>query len=396
MPAPMSKSYYDILGVPKSATDDQIKKAYRKEALKWHPDRNPNQKELAEKNFKRLAEAYEVLSDPNKRTIYDTYGEEGLKAGPPPPGAGAGGFPAGGMGGFPGGGAAGGFPGFPPGATFTFTSSGPGGAGGRAGGFTPFTPSSAEDIFRQFFGGRSPFAGMGGMGGGDFMDTSDDDSGNPFASFGQGSGGASMPGGFNTSRPKATPHQRKSPHAPTVVSRQLPVSLEDLYKGTTKKLKVTRNLLTSAPAEKILTVNIKPGYKSGTKITFKNEGDEVPPGGAFQDLEFVIEEKPHPRFKRQGDTLTMDLEISLEEALCGFAKRIETLDGRTLEVKGASGNSVCRPGEEIRVKGEGMPNSKTGVKGDLMVVLKVKFPERLTESQKTGMRRILGGGGSSL
>ncbi len=99
----MGKDYYAVLGVAKSATEEEIKKAYKKQALKWHPDRNPNNKTQAEEKFKELAEAYEVLSDKQKREIFDQYGEEGLKAGPPPQGPeGMGGMP-GGFGGFRGG-----------------------------------------------------------------------------------------------------------------------------------------------------------------------------------------------------------------------------------------------------------------------------------------------------
>ncbi|KAJ3265504.1 hypothetical protein HK104_006283, partial [Borealophlyctis nickersoniae] len=136
------KDYYGILGVSKDADEETLKKAYRKQALKWHPDRNPNNKEMADRKFKEVSEAYEVLSDKNKRAVYDQFGEEGLKGGMPNgAGGGAGGFPAGFSFGGPGGG------GFPGGPTFTFTSGGPGGGGG----FRPFQPSSAEDIFRQFF-----------------------------------------------------------------------------------------------------------------------------------------------------------------------------------------------------------------------------------------------------
>src|SRR4051794_30837649 len=109
----MGKDYYSILGVEKSATEDEIKKAYKKQALKWHPDRNLKNKEQAEAKFKELAEAYEVLSDKQKREIYDRYGEEGLKSGVPPPGSSG----MGGMGGMPGG-----MPG-----GFSFRTSGPGG-----------------------------------------------------------------------------------------------------------------------------------------------------------------------------------------------------------------------------------------------------------------------------
>jgi len=122
--------YYNILGLTKEATEEDIKKAYKKEALKWHPDRNINRKEEAEKKFKELSEAYEVLSDKDKRELYDTYGEDAFKPGFGVPQNGGGGFP-GGPGGFPGG--------------FHFRSS---------------TNEGAEDIFKEFF------AHMGGGGGG--------------------------------------------------------------------------------------------------------------------------------------------------------------------------------------------------------------------------------------
>src|SRR4051812_47328770 len=125
----MGKDYYKILGVKREATDDEIKKAYRKLALQWHPDKNPDKPQEAKQRFTEIGEAYEVLRDKQKRAIFDQYGEEGLKGGPPPSADGsAGGHPFAGAGGFPGGGA------------FQFSS------------------GDAENIFAQFFGG------MGGMG----------------------------------------------------------------------------------------------------------------------------------------------------------------------------------------------------------------------------------------
>ncbi|XP_055364224.1 dnaJ homolog subfamily B member 6b isoform X2 [Betta splendens] len=112
--------YYQILGVQKNATQEDIKKAYRKLALKWHPDKNPDNKEEAERKFKELSEAYEVLSDEQKRNIYDRYGKEGLSGG----------------------------------------GGGGGGGGGHYGDFGNFVFRNPEDVFREFFGGRDPFADL--------------------------------------------------------------------------------------------------------------------------------------------------------------------------------------------------------------------------------------------
>ncbi|KAI9344270.1 hypothetical protein BDR26DRAFT_911391 [Obelidium mucronatum] len=350
-------NYYDVLKVSKTASDDEIKKAYRKLALKWHPDRNIDNKETADRKFKELAEAYEVLSDPNKRQIYDQYGEAGLKGA----GGGGGGGP-GGFSGFPGG------AGFPPGAQFHF-SSGPGG----------FQPRSAEDIFAQFFGGSSPF-GAGGFSGMDI--DSDEDIRNG------GGGGFPSGGGFPGGFPGAFPQQHQGTkrsnqtafQKPEPVKRQLPVALEDLYTGTTKRLKVTRRSLDSSVQEKILSIQVKAGWKAGDEVS----------RGVFQDIEFVIEEKPHDRFIREGDDLKVKVDVDLVDTLCGgpVKKSVETLDGRKIEVD--VGN--LRSSSETRVvKGEGMPNSKTGKKGDLIVSANVKFPSGLGDAQKKDLRRILGG-----
>jgi len=129
-----SQNYYDILGIPRDATEDQVKKAYRKLALKWHPDKNLERRELAETNFKRLAEAYEVLSDPKKRQVYDRYGKEGLLNGASE---------------------------YPSSHNFNFSNMGGlFGQFGMGGGMFQFNFSDPNDVFREFFGG-DPFAGFG-------------------------------------------------------------------------------------------------------------------------------------------------------------------------------------------------------------------------------------------
>ncbi|KAF8071817.1 hypothetical protein FPV67DRAFT_1482820 [Lyophyllum atratum] len=352
----MGTNYYQVLGVPKTASDDEIKKAYKK----------------------MLSEAFEVLSDSNKRAIYDQFGEEGLN-----------GFPGGGGG--PGGG-----------STFTFTSAGPGGSfggSGRPGGFSPTDP---QTIFEQIFGGgMGGFGGMGGMGGGmggrpssrraTPFDMDEDMEGG----YGYSPGG--MPGGMP---PRASQRARSArppspPSAPSEITRPLKVSLEDLYNGAVKHIKVGRRLLDGTTEDKVLEIHVHPGWKSGTKIRFPKAGNEQARGDA-QDLVFVVEEKPHDRFQREGNDLITRVPIPLVEALTGppgggrSAKTVEMLDGRKLQVPVPVG--VVKPGEETTVPGEGMPIRKEGVvqkKGDLRVKWDVVFPTRLTPAQQEGIRKAL-------
>lgn len=396
----MGKDYYKILGVSKDADDDTLKKAYKKAALKWHPDRNKDNIETANKKFKEVGEAFEVLSDKNKRAIYDQFGEEGLKGGGPPPGAdGAGGF-----GGFPGG--AGSFGGFPGGAggggrTFTFTSGGPGMGGGMGG----FSPSDPNDIFASIFGGASPFGGMGGMGGsmggGMGMSGLEDMFGGAAGAGGRKKAGGGMPGGFSFGGPGAgAGGPTAADEKPSDVEKQLPLSLQDLYTGTTKRLKVGRKLASGGSEEKILTVEVKPGWKKGTKIRFSGAGHEVSPG-SFQDVVFIVDEKPHAHFRRDGDDLRVTIPLNLVDALDppkagspGSRKQVETLDGRKIDIpipQPAAGKTSITPGKTTRLANEGMPISKTGGKrkGDLVVEWSVQLPETLSQAQREGIRKVL-------
>ncbi|KAI0701901.1 hypothetical protein C8T65DRAFT_656088 [Cerioporus squamosus] len=384
----MGTDYYKLLGVSRDASDDEIKKAYKKMALKWHPDRNAGSEDAAKK-FKEISEAFEVLSDKQKRTIYDQFGEEGLKGGGvPPQGAGGpGGFSS--FGGFPGGG-----------QTFTFTT-GPGGSfsSGGGGGRSGFSPTDPNKIFEQIFGmgglgGMGGFGGMGGSGFGGsrsrmssmFGDDDDDDmSGSYFSSGG-------MPGGMPRSRPSTGRPASPAPSQPTEVTKPLKVSLEDLYSGTTKHLKVGRRLLNGGTEDKVLEIQIHPGWKSGTKIRFPRAGNEQPNGEA-QDLVFVVEEKPHDRFVRDGNDLVTTVKIPLVDALTGTGTKqvVEHLDGRKLQVAPPAG--IVKPGQTTTISGEGMPVRKAGAvkqKGDMIVKWEVVFPDRLTPSQKEGIRKVLG------
>ena len=372
----MGKDYYQILGVGRNATDDEIKKAYRRLALKWHPDRNRDNVQYATERFKEVGEAYDVLSDPQKKEIYDTYGEEGLKGGAPPPGAGgaggAGGFPSGFAGAFPGGG----------GRTFVFT--GRPGAGG-AGGFGNFR--DANDIFRQFFGAGFDVNGMGASSDEDEMG----DGGNPFASFMRGGmpGGAGMRG-MRGMRGGAGMPRRKMHREPQPTVSDLMCTLEELYRGCTKKLRITRHVFDATGVaheeSKVLAVDVRPGWKDGTKITFEHEGDQEAPDEPPADVVFVVKQKPHPMYQREGSDLVCTVPVNLSQALCGLKISLPHLDGSEVTVNTAG--TVIYPGYEKRVVGRGMPISKApGSFGDLVVRFQVSFPhEPLNETQRAQIK----------
>lgn len=226
--------------------------------------------------------------------------------------------------------------------------------------------------------------GMGGMGRGpSVFDDDDTGGGGPFF--------RSMPGGMPG---RQSPRRQPSTPAPgpSEITRPLKLSLEDLYSGATKHLKVSRRLLNGTTEDKVLEIQVLPGWKSGTKIRFPRAGNEQPNGEA-QDLVFVAEEKPHSVFTREGDVLICHIKIPLVEALTGVdgRKTIEALDGRKIPVPLPPG--IVKPNQETRIPNEGMPIRKQGSttkKGDLIVRWDVVFPDRLTPAQKEGLKKILG------
>ncbi|XP_008813154.2 dnaJ homolog subfamily B member 4-like [Phoenix dactylifera] len=344
----MGVDYYNILKVNRNATDEDLKKSYRRLAMQWHPDKNPTNKSEAEAKFKQLSEAYEVLSDPQKRAVYDQYGEEGLKGMPPP--------------------------GSQSGAPFAHGSSGPSNF--------RFNPRDAEDIFAEFFG-SSPFGfeSMGRAKSTRFQT----DGGGTFGGF----GGTKNTFKSNTKGAGASGGQPRK--APPVESK-LTCSLEELYTGSTRKMKISRNVMRPngrlVPETEILSIDVKPGWKKGTKITFPDKGNEqadlLP-----ADLVFVIDEKPHDVYKRDGNDLVVYQKIPLVDALAGTSINLTTLDGRDLAVNVID---VVTPRYELVVANEGMPIAKEpGKKGNLRIKFDVKFPLRLTAEQRAAIRRILGG-----
>jgi len=246
-----------------------------------------------------------------------------------------------------------------------------------------FTPSQADDIFSQFFGGRNPFGGnMGGRTRGPASASSGMPPG--FSFFGEGPTSDEDDEmdlrGFNTSG------HRKAPS----IKRQFNCTLEELYKGVVKKMKVTKNIADpsgkSMQVEKILNINVKPGWKDGTKITFEREGDERP-GEEPADLIFVLKEQTHTRFTRQGNDLSYTASISLKQALTNPVIEILTLDDRKLRI---TMPDVVTPNSKQVIRGEGMPLQKDPTqKGDLVITFNIRFPSSLSTQQKAAIANAL-------
>jgi len=306
------KDYYAILGVPRTASTGEIRKAFRALARKHHPDRNPDDAE-AERRFKEVNEANEVLADPAKRKQYDELGAHwqeyarmgGRQAGDP--------FgPGGPFAGFGSAGAGGGAPG---GIRFEFA--------GDPGGFS--------DFFRTFFAG-----GMAGDAGG-------------------GTGPGGMPG--------ADGHRRAGPRRSVVmppVEATVQVSLEDAAAGGKRLIEVDgRRLEVAIPA----------GVQNGSRIRFRGQGGGA--GADARDLVLVVALRPHPVFARDGATLTRDLPVTLGEALLGAEVPVRTLAGKRLLLKIPAGTQA---GRVIRLAGQGMPRLKGGDRGDLLVRVRVVLP----------------------
>ena len=342
----MSKrDYYEVLEISKSASVEEIKKAYRKMAIKYHPDKNPGDKE-AEEKFKEAAEAYEVLSDDNKKARYDQFGHAGM------------------------GGAAGG-----------------GGFGGFGGGM------NMEDIFSQFgdiFGGHF----NGGFGGGQRQ---------------QQARGSNLRIRIKLNLEEMingtqkTVKVKKMKLAAGVTSKTCPTCggsgvqvkvMNTMFGqmqtqttcGTCQGIgKVADKIPSGANAqglvkeEEEVTINIPAGARDGIQLNVRGKGNDAPLGGTPGDLLVVVEEEVDKAIKREGDNLHQELYISFAEAALGTTKEINVVGGK-VKIKIDEGT---QSGKILRLAGKGLPNIEGyGGKGDMFVHINVWTPQKLNKEQK--------------
>lgn len=369
----MADDYYQILGVPRTASADEIKKAFRKLARQHHPDVNPGDKS-AEEKFKRINSAFEVLSDPKKRPLYDEFGEDAEKIG----------FDE-------------------KKATAYRQYRAAQAAGGSGGGGIPFSTEGVDlgDLFNDIFGR----AGSGGHGGG--FDVGD--------LFGRGRGGS-----------RATAAERGDD-----LTTRVQISLAEAVSGTERTLSLQRpgrcskchgeghsGKLVTCPTcngtgrsrrggavfggsgvcptcrgsgrapesctqcggsgiqeeTTRLTVKIPAGVLTGSKVRLAGQGAAGVHGGAPGDLYIETEVAEHPLVRREGDDLYLDLPVTVSEALLGGEVRVPTFQGEvTLKVPPGS-----QSGRKMRLKGRGVPSLRGGTPGDMYLLLQVKVPEEAT------------------
>ncbi|MCX5782506.1 MAG: molecular chaperone DnaJ [Elusimicrobia bacterium] len=352
----MKQDYYDILGLSKGARIEDIKGAYRKLALKYHPDKNPGNKS-AEEKFKEINEAYEVLSDSQKRSMYDAYGHAGVGTAPPPQG-------------------------------------GPGGFEGFGG----FEGTSAEDIFGDIFGnifgGTSRTRATRSNKGSDLEYELE-------LSMLDAMKGKEVPleiprqeicSTCNGTGAKPGTSSKKCPECKG--SGQVRYSQGFFsFSQTCQRCRGEGQVIESPcstcrgtgriKGRHKVTVRIPPGVDNGTSLRVTGAGDVAGRGGTPGDLYVVIRLRSDPRFKRQGNDLYTGLTITYSQAVLGGEFEAPTLEG-SVKLKIPQGT---QPETTLRIKEHGFPVLGRRVRGDLYVKVNVEVPRTLNEKQKTALRQ---------
>lgn len=354
------RDYYEILGVTRNSSEAEIKKAYRQMAIKYHPDKNPNNKESEEK-FKEAAEAYEVLSNPEKKNRYDQYGHDGMRNGGQ-------GFGGGGM--------------------------------------------NMEDIFSQFgdiFGGAFGGAFGGGGGGGQRRRRVNHGTNlrvkvrltleeiatgvekkikvNKYVSCTVCKGSGAEGGSSYNSCPTC--------HGTGQVTRVTNTFLGQMQTSSTcpscggEGQTITHKCPSCAgngivKGEEVISLNIPAGVSEGIQLSVSGKGNAAARGGVPGDLIVVIEEAPHDELMRDGNNLLYDLYISFPDAALGTSVDIPTLEGKA-RIKIEAGT---QGGKILRLKGKGIPSLNSYGRGDLLVNINVWTPRTLDRQEKEIMEKF--------
>ncbi len=354
--------YYGVLGVAKSATQDEIKKAYRKLAIKYHPDKNPNNPD-AEKQFKRVSEAYEALSDEKKRQIYDQYGADALKGASAGYGGGSGGFSS------------------MEEALRTFMGAFSGGGGGGGG----------ESIFDSFFGGQ------GGDGGHHHAAQGTSKKVSITISFEESAKGVEKEISItnHASCPSCDGRGAKNPSDIKTCATCHGYGQVQQSRGffnmtsTCPKCHGSGQMITNPCQEchsagrvkkkQTVKVPIPAGIDDGMRIKLAGYGDAGERGGPAGDLYVYIQVSPHEIFHREGDDIIIDLPITFTEAALGCKKEIPTPLAGSCRITIPEGTQSKKV---LRVKGHGLPNVHGQGTGDLLIEIQVETPVDLNDEQK--------------
>lgn len=363
------KDLYEVLGVSRTATADDIKKAYRKLALKHHPDKNQGKKEKeAEERFKEISLAHDVLTDPDKRKIYDEFGEEGLQPGFSPERARA-------------------YRQWSSSGGFDFSGRGAAGAGARS-------SFSFEDFFGDLFGGAGgrrtratnvePGEDLEYVLELDLLDaiqgTSQTISIQRPVPCPVCRGGGGQKNGVHTVCPECGGQgQVRAGSGPLAVSRTCARcgGAGRLRAGGCTRCGGSGRIL---HAER-LAARIPPGVDAGSRIRLAGKGAARTPGGPVGDLYLVVQIRPHPHLERKGKDLFLSVPVTVGEALSGATITVPTPSGE-VKLKIPPGS---QSGKKLRLKGKGVPDPKTQQDGDLYVELLIQIP---TESSERARRAI--------
>lgn len=358
------RDYYEVLGVSKTATPEEIKKAYRKKAIEYHPDKNPGNKE-AEEKFKEAAEAYEVLSNPEKRSRYDQFGHAGVG------GAASGGFSGGGM--------------------------------------------SMEDIFSQFgdiFGGHFGGFGFGGFGGGGrthkHVNRGTDLRVKVKLTLKEISTGVekkikvkkyvSCKACNGTGAENGTAYTTCSTcNGSGVVTRVQQTFLGAMQSTSTcptcggEGKTITKKCAACngegiLKEDEIITINIPAGVMEGMQLSMSGKGNAARHGGVNGDLLILIEEEPHDELLRDENDLIYNALLDFPTAALGGTLEIPTIDGK-VKVKIDPGT---QPGKVLRLRGKGLSSVNRYGVGDLLVNLSVYIPEKLNSEEKKSIEKFVG------